>query len=388
LKKQSETYCGRGGPVTDRREFGHIFTRKGSSNLWVRYRVNGKTYRESTGSTCVKEARKLLAKRQVELGLGAFVDPAVKRTSFEDLKNLLLDNYENEGHRSIARLRVSLSRLEESFGNYRAQNITFAAVERYKRVRLEMGAARSTVNSELSALSKAFKLAKRARLVAHIPPIDRFGSLEGFFETGDFRAVVAQLPDYLQPPIEFGFLTGWRVRSEVLPLQWAQIDFNAKTVRLEPGRSKNRQGRVFPFGSFPQLDALLCAQRKRTEEYQKATGRILPWVFHRNGQRIRGYRKAWVGACKRAGQEGRLVHDLRRTAVRNLERAGVSRSVAMKLTGHLTEAVFRRYAIVAERDLADGAAKLATLHNSAAAEAVSVLPLRGTEGTQSAAGGE
>jgi integrase len=57
-----------------------------------------------------------------------------------------------------------------------------------------------------------------------------------------------------------------------------------------------------------------------------------------------------------------IPHDLRRTAVRNLERAGVSRSAAMKLTGHKTEAVYRRYAIVAESDLREGAAKLAALH--------------------------
>jgi hypothetical protein len=65
-------------------------------------------------------------------------------------------------------------------------------------------------------------------------------------------------------------------------------------------------------------------------------------------------------------------------AVRNLERAGVSRSVAMKLTGHRTEAVYRRYAIVSEPDLSEGLMKLAALHE---AEKVTpsqkkVLPLR------------
>jgi len=377
--------------MAERREFGHVFKRKDSSNWWVRYRVNGRTFRESTGSTNVRKAEQLLAKRQAELGIGEFVPPAAKRTTFEDIKGLLLDHFENEGHRSMTRLRVSLARLEEFFGNHRAQNITFAAVERYKRVRLEMGAARSTVNTELSALSKAFKLAKRARLVAHVPPIDRFGDLDnvrqGFFEEGDFRAVLAQLPDYLQAPVEFGYYTGWRVRSEVLTLTWAQIDFVAKTVRLEPGTTKTRVGRTFPFATFPQLEHLLHAQRVRTEEHQRVTGQILPWVFHRNGQRIRGYRKAWVGACNRAGQEGKLVHDLRRTAVRNLERAGVSRSVAMMLTGHKTEAVFRRYAIVAERDLVDGTAKLATLHDHVACENATVVPLRGTRGAQSTARG-
>ncbi len=87
-------------------------------------------------------------------------------------------------------------------------------------------------------------------------------------------------------------------------------------------------------------------------------------VFNRDGKRIQDFRTAWQGACERAGVQGAWVHDLRRTAVRNLERAGVSRSVAMKLTGHKTEAVYRRYAIVAESDLREGVEKLAALHST------------------------
>ena len=69
------------------------------------------------------------------------------------------------------------------------------------------------------------------------------------------------------------------------------------------------------------------------------------------------FRRAWTNACRDAGVEGRLFHDLRRTAVRNLERGGVARSVAMKLTGHRTEEVYRRYAIVSEADLREGVRK-------------------------------
>jgi integrase len=81
------------------------------------------------------------------------------------------------------------------------------------------------------------------------------------------------------------------------------------------------------------------------------------------------YRKSWKNACKDAGIPGRIPHDFRRTAVRNLERAGVSRSVAMKLTGHKTEAVYRRHAIVSEADLSDGVAKLAALHQATSEQA-------------------
>ena len=85
-------------------------------------------------------------------------------------------------------------------------------------------------------------------------------------------------------------------------------------------------------------------------------------MVHRRGRPIRDLYKRWREACQAAKASGRLIHDLRRTAVRNLERAGVPRSVAMKLTGHKTEAVYRRYAIVAKQDLTEGVSKLARLH--------------------------
>jgi integrase len=110
-----------------------------------------------------------------------------------------------------------------------------------------------------------------------------------------------------------------------------------------------------------ELRACLEAQRALTEQTQKTTRRVIPWVFHRDGEPIKDFRGAWRTACRNAGLQGRLLHDFRRTAVRNLERAGVSRSVAMKMTGHKTEAVYRRYAIVSESDLHEAAQKLAAV---------------------------
>jgi len=175
-------------------------------------------------------------------------------------------------------------------------------------------------------------------------------------------------------------------------LTWSQVDFRAGVVRLEVGTTKNRDGRVFPFAVLPELAALLTAQRTMTTARERTTDRVIPFVFHRDGTPVRDFRGAWKAACIAAGffrvvnpeapeaqqqkKATKLLHDFRRTAVRNLERAAVPRSVAMKLTGHKTESVYRRYAIVAEGDLAEGVAKLAALHQTLAGTPRTVIPLQ------------
>ena len=147
-------------------------------------------------------------------------------------------------------------------------------------------------------------------------------------------------------------------------MQWGQVDFVAGVVRLAPGTTKNEEGREFPFRSLPALDDLLEAQRAQTRLLERERGQIIPHVFHRNGRPIKSIRKAWNRACERAGLAGWLFQDLRRMAVRNYEGAGVPRSVAMKLTGHKTESVYRRYAIADKRALEEGVAKLARLYDT------------------------
>ena len=160
------------------------------------------------------------------------------------------------------------------------------------------------------------------------------------------------------------------------------MDFGAAKVRLDPGATKNGEARTFPLSAYPPRGELLKWQRECTVTVEKKTKQIVSHVFHRDGKPILCFRGAWRKACDAAGVKGRLVHDFRRTAVRNLERAGVPRSVAMKLTGHLTESIYRRYAIVSPADLTAGVEKLENLHveqaESAPAKVVVVLADRRT----------
>jgi integrase len=120
---------------------------------------------------------------------------------------------------------------------------------------------------------------------------------------------------------------------------------------LRPQISKNHEGRVLPLSA--DLHAIIA--RRAAERHD-----LVPLVFHRHGQPVRDFRKAWATACTKAGCPGRLFHDLRRTAVRNMVRAGGPEKVAMAISGHQTRSIFDRYNIVNERDIHDGLTKVAT----------------------------
>jgi integrase len=161
---------------------------------------------------------------------------------------------------------------------------------------------------------------------------------------------------------------GWRTQSEVLTLERRQLDLQTGphgTRRLDPGTTKNDDGRVVYL--TPELKTALEDQLARIETLERRLGRIIAYLFsHLTGRlagtRRKDFRKVWRRATIAAGCPGRLRHDFRRTAVRNLERAHVPRSIAMKITGHRTEAVYRRYAIVSDADLQAASERLAR-HN-------------------------
>ena len=339
---------------------------------WLKYSRDGRAYFESSGSKKHEDAKRLLRLREGDIEKGVPVTPKIGRLRFDEAVDDVKAEYKANGRKSLdvveGRVRVHLTPF---FAGKRMSVITTAHVRTYSNRRLAEGAAPATVNRELAILKRAYSLAIQGGTLSvrpHIPMLREQNVRIGFFDRQQLDAVLAHLPDTLTPMLRFAYCTGWRIPSEVLTIQWRQVDFEAGTVRLEVGTTKNDRGREFPFDVFPELHELLLQQRELTRHVEQQRGQIIPWVFHRSGRRIRDFSKAWQSACQAAGVPGRIPHDFRRSAVRNLVRAGVSDKVAMQLTGHKTRSVFDRYDIVSGADLREGVAKLATVTKRVTAE--------------------
>lgn len=364
---------------------------------WIRYYRAGRRFEESSGSKKKSAAIDLLKKREGDVAHGLAVSPKIGRLRFEEAAADLLNDYRVNGKRSVDEVARRIEKhLAPFFGGRRMANITTADIRSYVAARQEQkevvrrayeikkkdgsvvkvteqrrpmeGVSNAEVNRELQHLKRMYNLAVQSGKLLHkphIPLLREDNTRTGFFEPEQFHNVLAHLPAALQPLIEFAYITGWRIASEVLPLEWRQIDLKAGEVRLDPGTTKNREGRVFPLTD--DLRALLEAQHAEHVALKKA-GKIEPHVFVRLVAKSRGgekypkpitaFGKAWKAACAAAGCPGRIPHDLRRTAVRNMVRRGVPERVAMQLTGHKTRSVFERYNIVSEGDLRTAAEQL------------------------------
>ena len=351
--------------------------RRTAATWWVQYSVRGKRFRESSGSSNRVEAVKLLKRRIGNASQGRTIGPQAEKTRFKQLTQMLIDDYRANGRRSLKRIKASVGHLLAFFGDEFAMDVTGDRIASYVAFRQDEKAAPATINRELAALKRAFRLGEKVGKVIQRPEVSMLredNRRKGFFEADEYRAVLKHLPEELKPVIQTAYITGWRIASEILTRQKHHVNLEAGWLRLEPGETKNGEGRNFPL--TPELREVLAQQIEKTRLIEQKTGRIIPWLFHRDGNPIRDFRGAWASACKSAGVPKRIPHDFRRTAVRNLERAGVPHSAAMAMVGHRTESIYRRYAIADEVMLKEGAVKLAAFHASEKNGTPKVVPIK------------
>jgi len=340
---------------------------------WIAYYHHGREVRESAQTEDAKIARRKLRERMRTAGTADFIGPREERVRFDDLAELYLTDYRINGRRSIDDAERLVQQLKTFFGGDRALAIP-DRISAYVDIRLNSRnrkgdlIASATVNRELSALRRMFHLAiihKMLKVRPHIPMLEEGNIREGFFEAADFEAVSVHLPPEVADVARFGFLTGWR-KGEILTLEWRDVDLQEGTIRLRRLNSKTKKGRIL----------VLRGELLDLVRHRAALRRLdCPYVFHRDGKQIRSFRKAWSAACHQAGLDGRLFHDLRRSAVRNMIRAGVAQNVAMRISGHKTDSVFRRYDIVNENDVAEALALTQEYVERKRREAPRVTPL-------------
>ena len=325
---------------------------KRGNTWWIQYYRNGKPYRESARSSKEVDAKRLLKKREGEIAEGRLPGICFDRVRFTELAEDFLRDYRLNQRKSLVRAERSVRHLNGYFEGMRVTQITTPRIQAYIERRLyEEGAENGTVNRELAALKRMLNLGAKqtppkVSRAPYIPMLKENNVRKGFFEHGDYLALRDALPDYVRGLVTFAYKTGWRV-SEIINLTWNQVDLEQGIARLEPGEAKNDEGRTV------YLDEELQGVFKRQWEARKKGQRLIPYVFlNKDGKdRIKDFRGAWDRACDHAGVGKRLFHDFRRTAVRDMVRAGIPERVAMLISGHKTRSVFDRYNIVSDTDL-------------------------------------
>lgn len=346
--------------------------RKRGNVWWIRYSRNGRRFEESAHTPSYEVARDLLRDREGDISKGLPITPRIGRITIDDGLKDLKTEYQVNQRKSAAHLERFIDKhLLPYFQGRRMASITTADINSYIAQRQTEQASNATINRELAALKRAFTLAVRGGGLMrrpHIPMLQEHNVRSGFLEYDQYLSVLGHLPESLQAVVTLAYFTGWRTKSEILPLEWRQIDRKACTIRLDPGTTKNGSGRLFVYADIDAVKTMIEAQWASHDALKKA-GTICPHVFHRGGVQIKLFRRAWITACRKAGCPGRVPHDLRRTAVRNMVRTGVSERTAMVVSGHKTRSIFDRYDIVSESDIRDAGKRLATITTQPMAQA-------------------
>jgi len=318
----------------------------------IAFYFRGKLTREHGGRS-EREAKKKLRERIKSIHGDRYAGPDEGRLTVADLLDTLERNLESRG-RSVRSFRPHIKAMRKHFGMIRAIDMTPMAIERYQQEELNAFAPRAhaTINREVGCLRAAFRLAHKRGQLSRLPyflMLPEDNARQGFVEPATFEKIASNLPTDLSDAARFAYLTGWR-RGQIGKLRWEHVDWTNKLIAVPGALTKNGQPQTVPL--FGKLLELVERRRARREVVRKGQPVFLSqFVFHRgDGRQLGDFRKAWAKSCTAAGIPGVLFHDLRRSAARNLVRAGVDRDVARKITGHRTESMFSRYNITDTAD--------------------------------------
>jgi integrase len=352
--------------VTKRRAKGEgsVLLMKGCLIYYAQFYQHGKQIRISTGervkAKALKELRRLMGRS--EAGLMPVTE--LRKITYGQLRAGLLSNYVERGNRSLETRADGqetiggLKALDEFFGfseespGASVTQITTDAGRKFVRERQAAGFSAATINRSLACLRRMLRIAYEDGKLQVVPVIRLLkepAARKGFLPVEKFEELLGALPSYLRPLILLLYWCGVRL-GEARVIEWSQVNLKERLVRLESDQTKNNEARTVPLPAV-LVDILSGVKPK--------TGRVFDDT---------NLRAEWAQACAAVGlgerkkqksksgftwytYSGLIVHDLRRSAIRNLVRAGVPEKTAMAISGHKTRSVFDRYTIVSTEDI-------------------------------------
>jgi len=358
-------------PKKEKREHGTGSLNKieGSPYWYIWYSADGKQRRESTKTTDKKKARAILIKRLAAIDKGETLD--YRRMRYEDLRAVLIADYKAKGKLvkvvqpdgkvfETGRKQI-FAPLDAFFSKMKVSNITTDTLRKFVAARKAEGVSGPTANRNLALLRRMFSLAMREGKLQHKPHFpmqEESPARQGFVKQAEFEQLREALPGHLRPLVTFLYESGcrWGAATQVI---WPWVNLEEGTIDFPPGVTKNKAALTLPLSG--ELVAML---------------KTLPSTPGNPVFDAENFRKEWEKACVAIGKgeivamktpvknpkqgekqwhywgkyKGLLPHDLRRSAVRNMVRAGVDQATAMSISGHKTISTFLRYNVVDVQD--------------------------------------
>ncbi len=343
---------------------GSLLLLKGCKIYYAQFYQNGKPVRVSTGKRVKQEALVELRRLMGRADQGLVPITELRKITYGQLRDGLLASYQEKGNRTLEQRADGeetiggLKALDEFFG-FTKDNpgppitaISTDSGRAFAKKQLSAGYSPATINRSLACLRRMLAIAREDGKIQSVPVIrlqKEPPARRGFITQNQFDELLAALPTHLRPLIQFLYWCGCRL-GEACAIQWEQVNLQERLIRLEADQTKNETARVIPLPSVV-AEALARIEPK--------TGTVFDAI---------NLRVEWARACSAVGlgrmeeQEsakgnkwqrysGLIVHDLRRSAIRNMVAAGNPENWCMAISGHKTASVFRRYAIVSTADI-------------------------------------
>lgn len=317
--------------------------------------MDGQPHYESSKSPKKADAIRLLNAKRAAVDAGELIGT---KATVGQLVGLVVADYRLNRKANVNKIEgYQKNYIGPLLGAESADGLTTERISKFIGELRRRKLAEATINRQLAALRRGYSLARDSRppLVNSVPKFPHLREAiprQGFLEHSEYLKLRDALPDHQRTILTIGYHLGLR-KGEILNLRWDQVDWDANLLRLHGGQTKNRAPRMAPL--YGDLLPWLCAEFER---HKQESPDCLFIVSFRD-RSIKETKTGWKRACAEVGLPNLLIHDLRRSALRLMIRAGVPTKVAMLLSGHKTMSVFHRYDIIDEADVQNAGAKMA-----------------------------